>query len=84
MRCVFCGATYSADTYICRTCNDYKGMEEISGEGPKTLAVALDSVFALMEEARQAFADEPCDECGEFHDEPDNTDNSIIEPESRN
>lgn len=37
---------------VCPTCNDYKGFT--------TLSVALDDVFALMEEARQAHLESPC------------------------
>ena len=57
-RCVFCGATYSAEVYVCRTCNDYKGLEEVSVGGLATLSTALNSAFALMEEERKAFADD--------------------------
>ncbi len=59
-RCVFCGGEYSADVMVCGTCNDYKGLAQMSQ--PATLAVALDSVFALMEQARQAHLENPCDE----------------------
>lgn len=62
MRCVFCGATYSAGTYVCRTCNDYKGMEEVRSNGLTTLDQALANVFALMDEARQDHIDNPCKE----------------------
>lgn len=33
--CVFCENTYSEDTVVCRECNDYKGLMEIT-EASKT------------------------------------------------
>jgi hypothetical protein len=56
MKCVFCNTDYPADTIVCRTCNDYKGLitpEEERTLGMKTLGSALDDAFAIMEEARQ-------------------------------
>lgn len=47
---------------VCPTCNEHKGLttpERTSIAGMTLLGIALDDVFALMDEAR-AFADENC------------------------
>ena len=62
MRCVFCGGEYPDGTVVCRSCNDYKGMEEVKPKGFTTLNQALDDVFVLMEEARQYHLENPCAE----------------------
>jgi len=58
MRCVFCGTTYPEGTIVCKSCNEYKGMEEVNPKGFTTLDQALAGAMALMEEARLAYLDE--------------------------
>lgn len=48
--CQFDGT--ETENAVCPTCNDYKGLTPLS--------VALDDVFALMDEARQAHLESPC------------------------
>ena len=45
---------------VCPTCNEHKGLVEVRTKPYTTLGVALEDVFALMDEAR-AFAEENCD-----------------------
>jgi len=58
MKCVFCSREYEVGTIVCSFCNEYKGMEEIEPKPFTTLGSALDEAMRLMEEAREAYADE--------------------------
>jgi hypothetical protein len=51
MKCAFCGTEYPLDAVMCRECKDYKGLENLDGLTP--LSLALDEVFALMADARE-------------------------------
>jgi hypothetical protein len=60
MKCLFCNTDWSADTNVCPTCNDYKGLtpnEPIRIEGFTSLDQALRDAMGLMEEAREAFGE---------------------------
>jgi hypothetical protein len=61
MKCVFCNTDWSADTNVCPSCEDYKGLitiEPIRIQGFTSLDEALRDATGIMEEARQAYADE--------------------------
>jgi len=60
MRCVFCGGEYPDGTVVCRSCDDYKGLEPIDKPAYVTLNEAMNEVFAIMAEARQHHLDNPC------------------------
>ena len=60
MKCVFCGAVYDEDTKICRSCEDYKGLEPI--KQPVFLGAALNEVMAMIEEAREYHKRNPCND----------------------
>lgn len=63
MKCVFCNREYPADTIVCVDCNEYKGMETITPEKqPVFLGSALNDVFDLIEQARQAHKELGCND----------------------
>lgn len=73
MKCVFCNREYPTDTIVCVDCNEYKGMESITPEKkPVLLGSALNDVFAMIDEARQAHIDlGGCDDPDCNCDDPD-------------
>lgn len=63
MKCVFCSREYEVGTVVCSFCNEYKGMEEIKTEKqPVFLGSALNEVFAMIEQARQAHKELGCND----------------------